>query len=57
MNVLSLTEVLGDLEARTRSETTTVVSANDEEESYREGLAKLLNAYGLELIKLCEDVR
>ena len=56
--VLSLGEVLAALEEKTRQEQTTRGNDTDEgEESYREALGRLLNAYGLELTKLADDVR
>ena len=55
--VLSLGQVLEALEEKTRQEQVTRGEDTDEgEESYREALGRLLNAYGLELIKLTEDV-
>ena len=56
--VLSLGEVLAALEEKTRQEQTARGNDTDEgEESYREALGRLLNAYGLELTKLADDVR
>ena len=55
IKVLSLGQVLGALEARTREEQTSRGSDTDEgEESYREALGKLLNVLGLELCKLTD---
>lgn len=54
--VLSLGPVLDALETRTRAEQAGRGSDVDEgEESYREALGKLLNAFGLELTKLLEE--
>ena len=56
--VLSLGQVLGALEERTRQEQQSRGEDTDEgEESYREALARLLNGLGLELAKLMEEVR
>ena len=55
--VLSLGQVLEALEESTRQEQVARGDDTDEgEESYREALGRLLNAYGLELVKLAEDV-
>lgn len=55
--VLSLGQVLEALEGKTRKEQVSRGDDTDEgEESYREALGRLLNAYGLELVKLAEDV-
>ena len=55
IKVLSLADVLTNLEERTRKEQTARGEDTDEgEESYREMLGKLLNALGLELCKLSE---
>jgi exportin-T len=51
--VLSLGEVLDSLESKTRQQQIERGEDTDEgEESYREALGKLLNTYGLEVIKL-----
>ena len=51
--VLSLGQVVDALESKTRAQQLERGSDVDEgEESYREALGKLLNMYGLELIKL-----
>jgi exportin-T len=51
--VLSLGQVIDALESKTRAQQQERGSDVDEgEESYREALGKLLNMYGLELIKL-----
>lgn len=56
--VLSLGQVLEVLEGKTRQEQAARGDDTDEgEESYRESLGRLLNTYGLELVKLNEDVR
>jgi len=53
--VLSLGQVIDALESKTRSQQLERGSDVDEgEESYREALGKLLNMYGLELIKLTD---
>ncbi|KIK63100.1 hypothetical protein GYMLUDRAFT_72336 [Collybiopsis luxurians FD-317 M1] len=62
IKVLSLGQVIDALEAKTRAQQRERGDNTDEgEESYRESLGKLLNALGLELIKLeecpIEDVR
>lgn len=55
--VLSLGQVLEALEEKTRQQQVTRGDDTDEgEESHRESLGRLLNAYGLELVKLTEDV-
>jgi len=55
IKVLSLADVLANLEERTREEQITRGEDTDEgEESYREALGKLLNVLGLELCKLSE---
>lgn len=56
IKVLSLTQVLDTLEARTREEQRSRKGdeADEGEESYREALGRLLNALGLELIKLID---
>ncbi|EJD06563.1 ARM repeat-containing protein [Fomitiporia mediterranea MF3/22] len=54
--VLSLGQVLEALEDKTRQEQIARGEDTDEgEESYREALGRLLNAYGLELVKLADD--
>lgn len=56
--VLSLGQVLEALEEKTRQEQINRRDDTDEgEESYREALGRLLNAYGLEVAKLVDDVR
>ncbi|KAF8638342.1 hypothetical protein AX17_002362 [Amanita inopinata Kibby_2008] len=56
LKVLSLGQVLDALELKTRAQQTERGSDVDEgEESYREALGKLLNMFGLELIKLTDD--
>jgi exportin-T len=53
LKVLSLVEVLDALESKSRAQQIERGDDTDEgEESYREALGKLLNALGLELIKL-----
>lgn len=53
IKVLSLGEVIDALETKTRRQQIERGEDTDEgEESYREALGKLLNALGLELIKL-----
>jgi exportin-T len=53
--VLSLGDVLGTLEEKTRAQQIERGSNVDEgEESYREALGKLFNVYGLELIKVVD---
>jgi exportin-T len=53
--VLSLGQVIDALESKTRAQQLERGSDVDEgEESYREALGKLLNMYGLELIKLSD---
>lgn len=55
LKVLSLSEVLDTLEAKTRKQQLDRGDDTDEgEESYREALGKLLNVFGLELTKLTE---
>jgi hypothetical protein len=57
IKVLSLDQVLNALEERTRAEQLARKSKQEEdedEESYREALGKLLNVFGGELIKLLE---
>lgn len=56
IKVLSLTQVLDALEKKTRAEQEgrKVDGADEGEESYREALGRLLNALGLELIKLVD---
>lgn len=57
IKVLSLGQVLAALEQKTQTEQTARGSETDEgEESYREALGRLLNALGLELAKLSEEV-
>ena len=57
LKVLSLGQVLENLEAKTRQEQVARGEDTDEgEESYREALGRLLNALGLELVKLGDDV-
>lgn len=57
LKVLSLAQVLATLEEKTRQEQIARDGDVDEgEESYREALGRLLNALGLELVKLAEDV-
>ncbi|KAL5504140.1 LOS1 [Sanghuangporus vaninii] len=56
LKVLSLGQVLATLEDKTRQEQIARERDVDEgEESYREALGRLLNALGLELVKLAED--
>ncbi|TFK28112.1 KapM protein [Coprinopsis marcescibilis] len=56
LKVLALGQVLTALEGKTSKEHEERGEAVDEgEESYREALGKLLNVYGSELSKLCED--
>ncbi|KZT72996.1 ARM repeat-containing protein [Daedalea quercina L-15889] len=56
IKVLSLSQVLDALEAKTRVEQAARESDVDEgEESYREALGRLLNVLGLELCKLAEE--
>ena len=59
IKVLSLTQVLDALEKKTRAEQQSRQGddADEGEESYREALGRLLNQYGLELVKLVDDVR
>jgi exportin-T len=55
IKVLSLEQVLGSLEERTRAEQIARGDDTDEgEESYREALGRLLNVLGLELVKLAD---
>lgn len=55
LKVLSLGQVLDALESKTRAQQIERGSDVDEgEESYREALGKLLNAFGVELTKLVE---
>jgi exportin-T len=54
--VLSLGQVLEVLEQNTRI-TGSRDETDDEEISYRESLGKLTGGLGLELIKLCDEVR
>ena len=55
IKVLSLEQVLGSLEERTRAEQIARGNDTDEgEESYREALGRLLNVLGLELVKLAD---
>jgi exportin-T len=57
IKVLSLNQVLKALEDKTRQEQIMRKSQNvedEDEESYREALGKLLNVLGVELIKLLE---
>lgn len=57
LKVLSLGQVIEALESKTRAQQIERGSDVDEgEESYREALGKLLNIFGLELMKLI-DVR
>lgn len=57
IKVLSLREVLEELEEKTRAQQASRGDDIDEgEESYREALGRLLNALGLELVKLAEAV-
>ena len=57
IKVLSLGQVLESLEEKTRIEQEKRGQDIDEaEETYREALGRLLNAVGLELSKLTEDV-
>ncbi|KDQ59267.1 hypothetical protein JAAARDRAFT_127823 [Jaapia argillacea MUCL 33604] len=56
IKVLSLGQVLGALESKTRQEQENRGDDIDEgEESYREALGKLLNVLGLELMKVVEE--
>jgi exportin-T len=58
IKVLSLGQVLEALETKTRSEQESRGEDTDDgEESYREALGRLLNALGLELSKVADDVR
>lgn len=54
--VLSLGEVLRTLEERTRAEKAGRAEPDEAEEMYREYLGRLVNGYGLELIKYVDDV-
>jgi exportin-T len=55
IKVLSLGQVISELEKKTKAEQAARGSNTDEgEESYREALGRLLNVLGLELIKLDE---
>jgi exportin-T len=55
IKVLSLGQVVSELEARTRAEQVARGEDQDEgEESYREALGRVLNVLGLELMKLDE---
>jgi exportin-T len=57
IKVLSLGQVIDALEAKTRAQQVERGENTDEgEESYREALGKLLNALGLELMKLVVNV-
>ncbi|KAJ7707736.1 armadillo-type protein [Mycena rosella] len=55
LKVLSLGQVVDALESKTRTEQIERSETDEGEESYREALGKLLNALGLELLKLVED--
>ncbi|KAJ6505980.1 armadillo-type protein [Mycena vulgaris] len=55
LKVLSLGQVIDALESKTRTEQLERSETDEGEESYREALGKLLNALGLELLKLVED--
>ncbi|KAJ7475824.1 armadillo-type protein [Mycena latifolia] len=55
LKVLSLGQVIDALESKTRTEQIERSETDEGEESYREALGRLLNALGLELIKLVED--
>ncbi|KAL6302369.1 ARM repeat-containing protein [Sparassis latifolia] len=56
IKVLSLGQVLDALEEKTKADQTSRGEDADEgEESYREALGKLLNAFGLELCKLADE--
>lgn len=59
IKVLSLGQVLESLEEKTRAGQDGRGSddTDEAEESYREALGRLLNALGLELAKLAEEVR
>lgn len=58
LKVLSLGQVLDALESKSRLQQLERGEDTDEgEESYREALGKLLNAYGQELMKLTEASR
>lgn len=58
IKVLSLGQVIDALEAKTREEQIQRGLDEDEgEESYREGLGKLLNVLGLEVMKLIDVMR
>ncbi|KZV87175.1 ARM repeat-containing protein [Exidia glandulosa HHB12029] len=54
--VLSLGEVLRTLEERTRAEKASRAEDDEEEEMFREYLGRLVNGYGLELIKYIDDL-
>jgi exportin-T len=55
IKVLSLGQVITELEARTRTEQAARGEDTDEgEESFREALGRVLNILGLELLKLDE---
>jgi len=54
--VLSLGEVLRTLEERTRAEKAGRDEPNEDEEQFREYLGRLLEGYGLELLKFTDDV-
>ncbi|KAF8206454.1 armadillo-type protein [Mycena galopus ATCC 62051] len=55
LKVLSLGQVLDALESKTRTEQIERTDTDEDEETYRESLGKLLNVLGLELTKLVED--
>ncbi|KAJ7637739.1 armadillo-type protein [Mycena polygramma] len=55
LKVLSLGQVIDALESKTRAEQIERSETDEEEESYREALGKLLNVLGLELSKMVED--
>ncbi|EJD48923.1 ARM repeat-containing protein [Auricularia subglabra TFB-10046 SS5] len=54
--VLSLGEVLRTLDERTRAEKAERDVPNEDEELYREYLGRLLNGYGLELVKYVDEL-
>lgn len=56
IRVLSLGEVLQNLEEKTRSKTAGE-EMSDDDVSYRESLGRLTSGLGQELVKLCEEVR
>nr|GAT60781.1 predicted protein [Mycena chlorophos] len=55
LKVLALGQVVDALETKTRAEKMQRTTADEGEETYREALGKLLNALGLELVRLIEE--